>query len=719
MMMIRYKHHVQIARSFHPLSRKIIRSMQRNFQLQSIVESYKKQQGLTGPVCDMCKEKPVESRCNKCEVSYCLGCLKVYHPPTRPPFSTHSLVSIGGAAATATSTSSKANGNAEAMKAQFRQDVDDMTNGIQRANKSIAELRGSKLKVQNKTKELKDGMMIEGSKLRDFVTKMEKDQGEAITDESRQKIRELDVHLKEYQEYVRKQEDLIASVKALLKEPDENAFLKTASTMKTKILNSKQSKPRSYQSDADLSQSAEVFQTFKKRCKSLMQEEKHTAPSTPALSSELCIGHDTTIAICIPSLNVNVSEATKIDTFGYKYKKPADTDWTQGRAHADQIEQGGCIKVEGLNQGTPYSIQIRAHNPYGWSAWSSIVLAHTSGPIKSCEVPKEEPKAPRINTSGITANSESVTLKWINEHSENTEAYVVAYSPATGSERWKYQVAQNCGNSFTIENLTAGASYLFKVSACGRTGFTTWSKKVKIGLPQRVTSHPQERIQSDSLQLNDSNFALDQSTANPCLLISGMTITHPANACPSISDGFTGNSFSVFGNTIFTSGVHYWQVTINGYGSKVRLGIAKPDVAKDTVLGSGTDSWVLVMDARTPLLREGSHVLHGNSKHKSGGEWIPFSKYIGITLDYVQDRMSFSIFDGPPSPITKRTNHIFEFLTPPCLRPVFAIDEKDNNLSLEVKTGLPPPTVRGGCGQDRNKELEDLNREMLQQCAQQ
>ena len=62
-----------------------------------------------------------------------------------------------------------------------------------------------------------------------------------------------------------------------------------------------------------------------------------TAPSTPAISAELCICHDTSIAICVPSLNVNVSEATKVDTFKYKYKKPTETDWTEGRAYAEQV----------------------------------------------------------------------------------------------------------------------------------------------------------------------------------------------------------------------------------------------------------------------------------------------------------------------------------------------------------------------------------------------
>ena len=68
--------------------------------------------------------------------------------------------------------------------------------------------------------------MIEGRKLREHVSKIEREHTESITEECKQKLSEIDMRVKEYQEYVRKQEDVIAAVKALLKEPDETAFLK-------------------------------------------------------------------------------------------------------------------------------------------------------------------------------------------------------------------------------------------------------------------------------------------------------------------------------------------------------------------------------------------------------------------------------------------------------------------------------------------------------------
>ena len=130
------------------------------------------------------------------------------------------------------------------------------------------------------------------------------------------------------------------------------------------------------------------------------------------------------------------------------------------------------------------------------------------------------------------------------------------------------------------------------------------------------------------------------------------------------------------------------------------------------------------MDARSPMVRQGSYVLHGDQKHKSGGDWIPFTRHIGVTLDYTKDRVSFVLFDGPPTPITKRTNHMFEFSTPPKLRPVFAIDEATNGLRLEVTAnGEAPPTIPASSRErgerSSSSDYEQINREMLQQCAQQ
>ena len=83
--------------------------------------------------------------------------------------------------------------------------------------------------------------------------------------------------------------------------------------------------------------------------------------------------------------------------------------------------------------------------------------------------------------------------------------------------------------------------------------------------------------------------------------------------------------------------------------------------------------------------------MYGNHMHKSGGNWIPFTRYIGVQLDFNQREICFIEYDGPPTPTTKRTSHSFQFHPPERLKPVFAIDEKTDDLKLQVITDKKPP----------------------------
>ena len=95
-----------------PISRNGIQSMQRNFQLENIVETFKSTQphaeaspppAAEGPICDMCNDKegrPATRRCTKCEVSYCSECLEACHPTNVRTFATHTIIDIGRGGAT-------------------------------------------------------------------------------------------------------------------------------------------------------------------------------------------------------------------------------------------------------------------------------------------------------------------------------------------------------------------------------------------------------------------------------------------------------------------------------------------------------------------------------------------------------------------------------------------------------------------------------------------
>ena len=79
---------------------------------------------------------------------------------------------------------------------------------------------------QNQTDKLKNGIATESGKLRNFITKTANEKQGAIIEESCQKVAVVEGRLRAYQDYLRKQQDLMDSVRALLKEPDDGAFQK-------------------------------------------------------------------------------------------------------------------------------------------------------------------------------------------------------------------------------------------------------------------------------------------------------------------------------------------------------------------------------------------------------------------------------------------------------------------------------------------------------------
>ncbi len=125
----------------------------------------------------------------------------------------------------------------------------------------------------------------------------------------------------------------------------------------------------------------------------------------------------------------------------------------------------------------------------------------------------------------------------------------------------------------------------------------------------------------------------------------------------------------------------------------MRIGVAEPGLNMNKPIGICSKAWVLVLDARKPSHRQGSFVFHSNHINKSGGQWIPFTNNVGVLLDFIQKEITFIEYTGTPSPTTPRTSHSFQFNPPDQLKPIFAIDDKTDDLKVQVVTDKKPPTA--------------------------
>ncbi|XP_060686724.1 tripartite motif-containing protein 16-like protein isoform X2 [Hemiscyllium ocellatum] len=153
---------------------------------------------------------------------------------------------------------------------------------------------------------------------------------------------------------------------------------------------------------------------------------------------------------------------------------------------------------------------------------------------------------------------------------------------------------------------------------------------------QRYLTPPQTR---QDLMRYFSVVTFDPNTASDWLLLSDdlqlVTNQHPKNQNhPRHSDRFT-RQHQVLGIQEFTSGVHYWEVSVSG--GSVRVGLAyrqinRTDRGSASILGENAVSWCLELD-------QGSGVAwHDNRK----SDPVP-SPYqcLGLLLDFPSQTLSF------------------------------------------------------------------------------
>lgn len=103
-------------------------------------------------------------------------------------------------------------------------------------------------------------------------------------------------------------------------------------------------------------------------------------------------------------------------------------------------------------------------------------------------------------------------------------------------------------------------------------------------------------------------FTFDPASAHPDIILSNDNLTV---TCNSYDDRV------VMGNTAFSRGVHYWEITIDRYDNHPdpAFGIARGDVLKDVMLGKDDKAWAMYVDNNR------SWFMHNNS-HTNRYEWV-------------------------------------------------------------------------------------------------
>lgn len=124
--------------------------------------------------------------------------------------------------------------------------------------------------------------------------------------------------------------------------------------------------------------------------------------------------------------------------------------------------------------GMDYHIRVRAQNANGFSPYSDVLSQSTSATV---------PDAPSNVSATISAQTATITFTVPN----NNGATILGYQYG-----WKVSTAQNwnSSSSATIQNLSPGVAYNFRVRAQNSEGFGAWGESAAITVPATAPNVP-------------------------------------------------------------------------------------------------------------------------------------------------------------------------------------------------------------------------------------
>ncbi|XP_060780785.1 E3 ubiquitin-protein ligase TRIM9 isoform X8 [Neoarius graeffei] len=174
--------------------------------------------------------------------------------------------------------------------------------------------------------------------------------------------------------------------------------------------------------------------------------------------------------------------------------------------------------------------------------------------------------------------------------------------------------------------------------------------------------------QLDFVQMKVAWFTFDPASAHPDIILSNDNLTV---TCNSYDDRV------VMGNTPFSRGVHYWEMTVDRYDNHPdpAFGIARGDVLKDVMLGKDDKAWAMYVDNNR------SWFMHNNSHTNRTDGGIGKGATVGVLLDFTRGILLFLINDEQQGPVAFDS---LEGLYYPAI-------SLNRNVQVTLHTGLPIP----------------------------
>ncbi|XP_054653014.1 E3 ubiquitin-protein ligase TRIM9 isoform X3 [Dunckerocampus dactyliophorus] len=260
------------------------------------------------------------------------------------------------------------------------------------------------------------------------------------------------------------------------------------------------------------------------------------------------------------------------------------------------------------------------------------------------------PAAPMLQLEECCTENNSATLSWKQPPLSTiaVDGYILELDDGDGGPFREVYVGTE--TICTVDGLHYNSTYKSRVKAFNASGVGQYSKTLIMQTSEVAW------------------FTFDPASAHPDIIFSNDNLTV---SCNSYDDRVA------VGNTAFSRGVHYWEMTLDRYDNHPdpAFGVARADVLKDVMLGKDDKAWAMYVDNNR------SWFMHNNSHTNRTDGGISKGSTIGVLLDFTRGIIIFLINDEQQGPVA------FEGLEG-LYYPAISLNR---NVQVTLHTGLPIP----------------------------
>ncbi|XP_036818864.1 E3 ubiquitin-protein ligase TRIM9 isoform X1 [Oncorhynchus mykiss] len=260
------------------------------------------------------------------------------------------------------------------------------------------------------------------------------------------------------------------------------------------------------------------------------------------------------------------------------------------------------------------------------------------------------PAAPMLQLEECCTINNSATLSWKQPPLSTiaVDGYILELDDGNGGQYREVYVGTE--TICTVDGLHYNSTYMSRVKAFNASGVGQYSKILA--------------MQTSEIAW----FTFDPASAHPDIILSNDNLTV---TCNSYDDRV------VMGNSGFSRGVHYWEITVDRYDNHPdpAFGVARGDVLKDVMLGKDDRAWAMYVDNNR------SWFMHNNSHTNRTDGGVSKGATVGVLLDFTRRVLIFLINDEQQGPVAFEG---IEGLYYPAI-------SLNRNVQVTLHTGLPIP----------------------------